>query len=102
MAVDCGDSLAFADGAPVVSYRSSDWGQRLFCGTCGSTLAWQTADGSHSSVSIQTFDDPARFAITTEIFFDEKPSSYALANETRKMTGAEVMAMYAPQPEGAE
>ncbi len=98
MATDCGDTLRFSEGAPVRTYRSSDWGQRLFCERCGSTLAWQTADGTHSSVSIQAFEDPGAFTIATEIFIDDKPASYALAGETTKMTGAEVMALYAPQP----
>ncbi|MFV0335492.1 MAG: GFA family protein [Tropicimonas sp.] len=100
MGVDCGSSLEFAEGAPVVAYRSSEWGRRLFCGQCGSTLAWQMADGSHSHVSMQSFDDPGAFIVASEIFIDEKPANYALANQTTKMTGAEVLAMFAAQPGG--
>ncbi len=34
-----------------------------------------------------------------QIFIDEKPSFYCFANETNKMTGAEVFAKYAPPAE---
>jgi hypothetical protein len=32
--------------------------------------------------------------LTTEIFVDEKPGYYTFANETRKLTGQEVMAAF--------
>ena len=99
MVVTCHD-LAFAKGAPVEAFKSSEWGRRLFCRVCGSSLAWQTADGSHTSVSIQAFEDPGIFTLTSEIFVDEKPGCYDLANDTHKMTAAEVMAMFAPKPDG--
>ncbi|MGV6849525.1 MAG: GFA family protein [Marinibacterium sp.] len=98
--VQCGDSLSFVDGAPVKTFLSSEWGRRLFCSDCGSTLAWQTADGTMTAVSIQAFDDPGAFPVVSEIFYDEKPGNYALAGDTKKMTGAEVIAMFAP-PEGS-
>ena len=99
--VQCGDTLRFDDGAPVKVYKSSDWGERLFCGACGSTIAWRSADGKMSAVSVMLFDDPGQFPVVSEIFHDEKPASYALAGETHKMTGAEVLAMFAPPEEGA-
>jgi len=94
--VDCGDSLQFVDGVPVKAFESSDWGRRLFCSDCGSTLVWQPSDAQMSVVSIQAFPDPGAFPVVSEIFFDEKPANYALAGDTKKMTGAEVMAMFAP------
>ncbi|MFV0358714.1 GFA family protein [Tropicimonas sp.] len=99
IAVQTEGGLAFEPGAPVGRYVSSDWGERVFCRECGSTLAWQSRDGSHCSVSIQVFDDPAQFPVTTEIFIDRKPGNYALANETTKMTEAQVFEMYAPKAE---
>lgn len=97
--VYCGDTVAFAEGAPLGSYKGSAWGERIFCTICGSSLAWQTQDGAHQSVSIQAFDDPSQFTLTTQIFTDRKPGCYALANETEMMTEAEVMAKYAPDDE---
>ena len=94
--VYCGNSVVFDEGSPVGSYKGSEWGERIFCKKCGSSLVWQTQDGAHQSVSIQAFDDPAQFALTSQIFIDRKPRCYALANETEDMTEAEVMAKYAP------
>lgn len=90
----------FAGDAPLGVYRSSDWGERVFCRNCGSSLIWRTQDGEHQSVSVQCFDDPSRFALESEIFIDEKPASYALAGAYHTMTGAEVMAQFAPQDKG--
>mgnify|MGYP001801636075 CR=1 FL=1 len=94
--VYCGDSVVFAEGAPLGSYRASEWGERVFCQTCGASLMWQTQDAQHQSVSIHAFDDPSQFTMATQIFIDRKPTCYALANDTQNMTEAEVFAKYAP------
>ncbi|MBE7186270.1 MAG: GFA family protein [Methylobacterium mesophilicum] len=91
MAVDC-EVLDIEDGAKLGVYRSSDYGERVFCAVCGSSLFWRMQDGSHSVVALQAFDDPSRFRFTSEIFVDEKPATYAFANETKKMTGSEFVA----------
>ncbi|MBO0344556.1 GFA family protein [Roseibium limicola] len=97
MAVACGTSVQVEDETSLGVYKSSDYGERVFCKTCGSTLMWRLQDGSHSSVSAQAFDDPAQFRLTSEIFVDEQPANYSFANDTQKMTGAEVFALYAPK-----
>jgi len=97
MAVGCGATVEFDDGSPVVTFDSSDWGQRVFCGTCGSTLVWQTKDLSHQSVAAPAFDDQDAFPITSEIFIDCKPDTFALAGELSQMTQAETMATFAPE-----
>ncbi|UXU75218.1 MULTISPECIES: GFA family protein [unclassified Paracoccus (in: a-proteobacteria)] len=96
---DCSGTLEFAEGAPVSRFQSSEWGERVFCGRCGSSLAWLARDGSMAFVSIQAFDDPGRFAVTHELFIDCKPAGYALAGDTKTLTEAEFMAQYAAQQE---
>ncbi|WP_037294234.1 GFA family protein [Roseobacter sp. CCS2] len=96
ISVDCGSSVVFADGAPVGSYKGSEWGERLFCKDCGSSLLWQTQDGQNQHVSIQTFEDPSQFEIGMQVFIDKKPDNYALAAKTKTMTEAEVFAHYMP------
>lgn len=96
MAVDCGASLKIEDESAVGVYHSSDWGDRCFCKTCGSTLFWRLRQGAHDVVAAQAFDDPGQFAFTSEIFVDDKPGNYAFANHTAKMTGAEFLATFAP------
>jgi hypothetical protein len=83
------------DDRNVGVYHSSDWGERGFCKKCGSTLFWRMRDGSSVHVSPQAFDNPGAFQFTYEIFIDEKPANYAFANATKKLTGEEVMAMFA-------
>lgn len=99
MAVGCGQSVELDGEDALGVYRSSDYGERVFCSKCGSTLFWRMADGSHTSVSAQAFDDPSVFDFTTEIFVDEQPANYAFANKTRKMTGPEVFAYFAKKQE---
>ncbi len=100
ISVACNDSLRFAEGAPLTVYDSSPWGVRVSCACCGSSIAWRSKDGKANQVSVQMFDDPAQFPVKTEIFIDDKPDSYALDCQTQKLTGAEVMAMFAPKPDG--
>ncbi|MBN9670787.1 GFA family protein [Roseibium aggregatum] len=99
MAVSCGtmDSIEVKGEDTLGVYKSSDYGERVFCAKCGSNLMWRMADGSHTSVAAQAFDDPSAFKFTTEIFVDEQPANYAFANDTRKMTGPEVFALFAQQ-----
>ena len=94
MAVECSDVEAADEGALSV-YSSSDWGERVFCRHCGSTLMWRSKDGEHVMVSAQAFDEPGAFTFASEIFYDQKPPNYAFANDTQKMTAAEVFALYA-------
>lgn len=98
LSVDCGKSVRFEEGAPIRSYKGSPWGERIFCSVCGSSLLWQTQDGTHQHVSIQCFEDPGRFSIGLELFIDRKPANYAFAGTDRRvMTEAEVVALYAPE-----
>lgn len=96
MEVNC-DSVEVEDKTDLATFESSDWGMRQFCRKCGSTLFWMMKDGSHAGVAVGAFDDPEAFKFTTEIFVDEKPSNFDFANPTRKLTGAQVMELFASQ-----
>ena len=92
MAVSCGDQVEIEDDASLGVYVSSEWGERCFCKVCGSTLFWRMRDGSNVAVAAQAFDEPGAFKFAEEIFIDEKPSNYAFANDTKKLTAAELFA----------
>jgi hypothetical protein len=94
LAVDCGDSVEVADTAALGTYGSSDWAERQFCRTCGSTLFWRLKAGGMTAVSVQAFDAPSAFAFETEIFVDSKPANYAFAGDRPRLTGQEVMAQF--------
>ncbi len=100
MAVDCGDTIVFDDMTHVGIYRGSEWGERVFCKSCGASLVWRMQDGSGSGVSIHAFDDPSQFELTNQWFIDKKPANYALANKTHEFTEAECIAMFAPEGDG--
>jgi hypothetical protein len=83
------------DDSALAVYGSSDWAERLFCKTCGSSLFWRMRSGGHYAVAVQSFDDLSPFVFAEEIFIDEKPASYAFAGDRPRKTGAEVMAEFA-------
>lgn len=96
MAVSVGDSFEVTEGSDALkAYSSSEWGERAFCAECGTSLFWRHKESGHANISVQTLDNPSQFKFATEIFIDEKPGNYAFANDTLKMTAAEVYAFYA-------
>lgn len=93
MAAPC-EGVTMEDEAATGVYRSSDYGERVFCKTCGSSLVWRMQDGSSAHVSVSALDDLSGFVLAQEIFIDEKPAVYDFANDTRKLTGAEFAAKF--------
>lgn len=93
LSVECVD-LEVADPSALGVYESSEWADRRFCRTCGSSLFWVMKDSGLTAVSVQAFDDPSAFAFKDEIFIDSKPCNYAFAGERPRKTGAEVMAEF--------
>ncbi|MFD1702004.1 GFA family protein [Methylopila henanensis] len=93
--------VAFEDDAAVAAYASSEYGERVFCKTCGSSLMWRMQDRSATAVALQAFDDTDGFVFAEEIFIDAKPSLYAFSNDTRKLTGPEFFARWAAAQEQA-
>ncbi len=55
------------------TYRASEWGERAFCGTCGSTLYWRMQRRQISSLAVGLFDDQTGMRVTEEIFTDNRP-----------------------------
>lgn len=86
---------AYVEGEEFVStYKSSEWGERQFCRSCGSHLFFHAPSLNYFGVSAGTIDDLSELALTTEIFIDRKPEAYAFANPTRKMTEAEFLTLF--------
>ena len=80
---------------PVTRYASSDWAERAFCSRCGTHLFYRLLDTNAHSLSAGLFQDEDGLQITEQIYIDEKPAYYDLANDTPTMTGAEIEAKYA-------
>ena len=99
MAVDCGADVTFEDDGTVAVFDSSEWADRGFCSKCGSNLFYRIKGSNQYIMSAGLFDSEEAFVFDNQVFIDEKPSYYCFANETEKMTGAEVYAKYAPSSE---
>lgn len=89
--------VTFTGEDNIVRYRSSDWAERGFCGTCGTILFYHLLGNDEYALSAGALDNQSGLQFTSQIFIDEKPGWYDFANETSKLTGPEVIAMYAPK-----
>lgn len=101
-ALDCGDSVKVGNPEALGVYRSSDWAERCFCKTCGTSMFYRLVDKPFYAVSAETVDNTDGFSFTTQIFVDEKPAYYAFANTTKMMTGADVMAAFGAADAGGQ
>lgn len=92
------DAITFDGADKITVFASSDWAERAFCGTCGSSLYYRvTAPGPHEGdyhVCMGTLDEPDTVTVTEEIFIDAKPKGYALAGDLKQMTSEDVFAMF--------
>ena len=95
-AMECEGAIDVQDKSSLGVYRSSEWAERCFCTRCGSVLFYRLVGKDFSVVSSEAFDDTSGFALTSQIFIDEKPAYYEFANKTHNMTGAEVLAAFGP------
>lgn len=79
-------------------YASSEWAERCFCSRCGSHLYYHVKGLNHFSIPAGLIQADENFELSRQIFIDEKPDYYALANVTPTLTGAEIFAQYTPEP----
>lgn len=91
-------AATFESGVHIVSgqefiraFQSSDWAERAFCRTCGTTLYYHLS-GSDTIHSGQAglFDLPAGLTIHEEIFVDEQPDYYRFDTTAPRITSAEM------------
>ncbi len=102
LSIGCANTIKIENDAAVAIYKSSEWAERHFCSKCGSTLWYKFVGPQEHFVSAEAFDDTAGFEFSHQNFMDEKPEYYNFSNETKNMTGAEVIAAYAPPSAGGD
>jgi len=95
MSLDAGDRIELNGEDNVTVFNSSDWAERAFCKQCGTNLFYRLKGNNSHHVLTGLFDVDEPLNLDHEIFIDEKPSYYSFAEDSKKMTGAEVMAMFA-------
>jgi hypothetical protein len=87
-----GDVATVTGEEAITVYRSSEWAERAFCGTCGSNLWYRFLPTGNRSFLAGLFDLPPGFGIERQIFVDEKPDWYDLAQESPMLTAEQVIA----------
>jgi hypothetical protein len=97
MAVNC-QAVTFEGRENIGRMRSSDWAERGFCTQCGSNLFYHLIESDDYQIAAGLFDDQSMLRMSLQVFTDRKPEFYEFANETKMMTGAEVIAMFALPP----
>ena len=99
LAIEAGKEVEIDGREHIGTYRSSDWAERAFCKVCGCNLYYRLVEAGSYAVCAGLLEDQNDLSLTSQIFIDEKPDFYSFANETTNLTGAEVFALYAPDPE---
>jgi hypothetical protein len=79
---------------------SSEWAQRGFCKTCGSSLFYYLVPANQYLISVGAFDDASQFHLALEIFSDRKPTGYAFAGDHPRWTEAETLAHHEASDNG--
>jgi len=96
MALNCKE-VDFESGENIARLRTSDWAERGHCTKCGSNLFYHIVDSTDYQMAAGLFDDQSKFRLSLQVYIDRKPEFYEFANETKMMTEAEVIALYAPE-----
>lgn len=82
------DSFELLTGVETLSwYRSSDWAERGFCGTCGSCLFWRQTSEERISILAGTLDRPTGLKTAAHIFASEKSDYYEIGDAAPQYAG---------------
>jgi hypothetical protein len=87
-----GEDFDVDGGEYVAVYRSSKWAERAFCSKCGSCLWYKFLPTGNRTFVAGLFELPPSFSIKQQIFIDEKPEWFDIAQDSPKKTGAEIIA----------
>ncbi len=92
------DALSLTGEDHVETYVSSEWAERAFCKTCGSSLYYRlTAEGPAQGdlhIPIGLLDNLEEYNLAAEIYYDHKPDAYNFEGNSQKVTEAEIIAMF--------
>lgn len=90
----CGDAVTFEGTENITTFDSSEWAERGFCQKCGTHLFYRLKHEEHYAIPVGLFDSDNEWKLTDQIFIDQKPPFYSLAENTTNLTGEEVFAQY--------
>jgi len=76
----------------ITVFPSSKWAERAFCSKCGSHLWFKFLPTGGRTFLAGMFDLPKGLPIKHQIFVDEKPDWFDIAQDSPMKTGAEIIA----------
>lgn len=79
---------------PAKSFRSSEWAERGFCETCGSTLWYGTVHDGARYLAAGLFENAGGQKVGLEFFADQTPDGYRLAGDHQRLSAAETIDMF--------
>lgn len=97
------DGMEITGAEHIATFKSSDWAERAFCKTCGSSLFYRvTEEGPMQGeyhIGLGTLDDANGIPFNTEFFIDLKPDSYHFGDSAarQQLSEEEVIALFSGQ-----
>lgn len=80
MELNCGSAIQFENEEAISVFGSSDWAERGFCRNCGSHLFYRLKETGEHMVPVGLFNNDEGLVFEQQVFIDEKPAYYDLAN----------------------
>lgn len=90
------DADSIKISGPVKVFKSSDWAQRAFCETCGSTLWCGMQHDGSCNLAAGLFPDLGGAKMVQEYFSDDCLIGDGFAGDHQKLTRQETFALFAP------
>ena len=78
----------------VTVYRSSEWAERAFCPTCGSTLWYGTVQDGARHLAAGLFENAGGAPLKLEFFADMCPEGYRFEGDHKRLSTQETIAMF--------
>lgn len=86
------DDFSLSGEDHISTYQSSDWAERAFCKKCGSNLWYKFLPTGNRTFLAGLFKLPSGLPIKHQIFIEEKPDWFDIAQESPMKTGPEIIA----------
>jgi hypothetical protein len=93
LGVHCCPAVEFRGAEHIAVYASSSWAERAFCRTCGTHLYYKLLATGEYFMPAGAFESDD-FELASQIYVDDQPGYYALANETPMLTEQQVLEKY--------
>ena len=81
------ESFAYTRGQPAI-YRSSSWGQREFCASCGAQICYRDTEGAKTvEINVGGLDEPASYPPKHHIFTGDRIPWFETADDLPQYEG---------------